>query len=181
MLHEKKYAIRSQHSLDALSFLHRVLPYEFKEAVNAGLVTRWLKQYPFGGFTSKEKRRERIKKLLISEYEDMHMYDIMSIAVARDQSRHQLEDYGLFDKTGLEEAESETLGNGSRFREESAEEIALRRRRREAMVIGENGMPLRRANIIEQNFNGDEGSRRFEAALRASLRASMVQRPSLQR
>lgn len=165
MLLETGFPIRSQHSLDALSFLQRVLPNQFGEAVNAGLVTRWLKLYPFGGFHSKKDKRERIKKVLDSEYEDMLMHKIMSIAVTRDQSRRQLEDYGLMDKTGLDEDESETSdstkssGNGPRVTTEDLEQTALRRRRREAMVIGENGMPLMRANIIEQNISAHDETR----------------------
>ena len=42
----------------------------------------------------------------------------------------------------------ERLGVGERVREESPEEVALRRRRRMAMVINEGG-PLRQDNIID--------------------------------
>ena len=44
-----------------------------------------------------------------------------------------------------------TVGTSNRPREESFEEQALRRRRREAMVIGEVGRPIERADIIERD------------------------------
>ena len=40
--------------------------------------------------------------------------------------------------------------NSRRVREESMEEQALRRRRREAMVLGESGRPIERGDIIER-------------------------------
>ena len=40
--------------------------------------------------------------------------------------------------------------SGERVREQSPEEQALRRRRREAMVLGENGRPVQRGDIIQR-------------------------------
>lgn len=52
-------------------------------------------------------------------------------------------------------------GTNDRPREESFEEQALRRRRREAMVLGEVGRPIERADIIERGVAtlDDFGSR----------------------
>ena len=43
------------------------------------------------------------------------------------------------------------VGTSSRSREESFEEQRLRRRRREAMVLGEVGRPIERTDIIERD------------------------------
>ena len=58
------------------------------------------------------------------------------------------------------------VGTSNRPREESFEEQALRRRRREAMVLGEVGQPIARANIIERNSAALDG---FGAQVMASL------------
>ena len=49
------------------------------------------------------------------------------------------------------------VGTSSRPREESFEEQALRRRRREAMVLGEVGRPIERADIIERDSAALDG------------------------
>ena len=51
------------------------------------------------------------------------------------------------------------VGTNNRPREESFEEQALRRRRREAMVLGEIGRPIERADIIEQDSIALDGLR----------------------
>ena len=175
MLLNTNFAVRSEHFLNAIYFLKRILRSSFIELAKAGLITKWLSHYPFGGYMSKEGRKQRIKQLLSEEYEDIVMRSLVLIAESQPLSRSQLEDCGLLDKrdetltnlptdsmqmfdypieiiyeSGTSDSRPSSVG-GRRPREESLEEVALRRRRREAMVLGENGVPLVRANIIEPN------------------------------
>lgn len=184
---ENDRLIRSEHYSQALNCLAFNLPFGFEEAVNAGLVTKWLSQYPFGGSTLQEERKRRIKQLLATEYDDPCMFEVVRMAESRQRSRQQLEACDLLDKQpnepkvlneehttaqiqifyGSNEDESENSDSTTnsvrqrRLREESLEELAWRRRtrrqrrrqrrRREAMVLGENDIPLTGDNIIEQN------------------------------
>lgn len=137
-------------------------------ATQAGLVTKWLKRYPFGNFRAKENKMKSINRLLGKDYNDPLMHIIMLAALSSGECHRQLIQCGLTDipENSLEDNDemkwsfhngpippnvSPSRQNGRRRREESQEERALRRRRREAMVLGENGRPIARDDIIEQN------------------------------
>ena len=159
---------RKKPSRDALNILASLLQHNSRDAVRAGLVS-WLADYPFGGFVHFiEGRRETIAEITSWYYEDPAMYTILSFAKANSESLEQLVKLSLVDKAqnsfeslemnselvwsghiGVESVFSPTMRGGRRVREESAEEQALRRRRREAMVLG--------ADIIERRNTGQEG------------------------
>ncbi|MCJ1262645.1 hypothetical protein MMC22_002515 [Lobaria immixta] len=154
---------RTKPCQDALNILAALLQHNPQDAVLGDFVG-WVIEYPFGGYDSPEEKKKITADITSWYYEDPAMHTILSWATGR----------GLFDKGGnsfeVEEIESEwmwsgpvegvvesaTMRGGRRMREESIEEQALRRRRREAMVLGETGRPIERADIIERRNTGLE-------------------------
>ncbi|MCJ1417093.1 hypothetical protein MMC32_003432 [Xylographa parallela] len=141
-----------------------------REALRAGLVSRWLAKYPFGGPKSSESRKvEIVQSLRAGRSEDFMMRRILIAIDSEPEGRKQLRNYHLLGSVigetpdddddgdvlmvGGEEVAGHSNGRlrhqGSRIHEESLEEQALRRRRREAMVISDDGAPLGRDNIIQ--------------------------------
>ncbi|KAF6230150.1 hypothetical protein HO133_004489 [Letharia lupina] len=184
---ERKSAFRTQPERNALYVLHHILGYDNAKAVEAGVISRWLAQYPFGGGdASKYKKKKTIMEILDnrSYYEDgdfgrtmREMLFCMSrIPLLRDEMvEHGLLDFPkgnhITDYWNIPEGSERTYphtnrtrrgnptGTSNRPREESFEEQALRRRRREAMVLGEVGRPIERADIIERDSAALDGFR----------------------
>lgn len=162
-------ARRPQAERTALIILCRLLRDNLVDAISAGIITRWLSNYPFGGSTTDEAvRREAVHQLKTFTSDDILMCEVIVRLDNFAEGRKQLRRCGLIgsaigendgneDDTWMVDGE-DTAGGGvalgassRRVREESAEEQALRRRRREAMVFSEGGGPLGRENIIQRD------------------------------
>lgn len=164
---------RTKPCQDALNILAALLQHNPQDAVLGDFVG-WMIEYPFGGYDSPEEKKKITADITSWYYEDPAMHTILSWATGRSGLGELLVKHGLFDKRRnsfeVEEIESEwmwsgpgeivvesaTMMGGRRMREESIEEQALRRRRREAMVLGETGRPIERADIIERRNTGLE-------------------------
>lgn len=110
------------------------------------------------------------------EYDNFEMCTILNTLVTDDQAREELINQGLADASAMENntiddvmeqiwivtnrsaAEADggpdsgpMMRRGRRVREESIEEQALRRRRREAMVLGQDGRAIEGDDIIERD------------------------------
>ena len=199
---ENKSAFRTQPERDALYVLHIIIGFDVTTALEAGVIRRWLGQYPFGGTdASNDKKKKIVTEILdsMSYYEDSDfgrsMRAVLFCTSKCHSPRKEMVKHGLLDVPKGHEATvstelpcreqwpgtdhvqedwdmSENLlrvyshtdwtrtdwahrsvpgGTSNRPREESFEEQALRRRRREAMVLGEAGRPIERADIIERD------------------------------
>lgn len=181
---ENKSAFRTQPERDALYVLHIIIGFDVTTALEAGVIRRWLGQYPFGGTdTSKDQKKKIVTEILdsMSYYEDSDfgrsMRAVLFCTSKCHSPRKEMVKHGLLDvpqgretNEGWDMSENTTGaysdtnwthtnwaprsvpgGTNNRPREESFEEQALRRRRREAMVLGEAGRPIERADIIERD------------------------------
>lgn len=62
---EKNHAFRIQPERDALFILHNILCFDIAKALDAGVISRWLARYPFGGANaSKQKKKEVVMEIL---------------------------------------------------------------------------------------------------------------------
>ena len=140
----------------------------FAEAIEAGVVSRWLARYPFGGADAPQaKKKEVIREIVNGQqdgdlyYEDTHfgssMRNILYTSFRVDEFRKEMQNHGLIDYRERDDEDDDTglwpvvLRANNRHREESLEEQALRRRRREAMVLGRNDRPIQREDIFERD------------------------------
>ena len=168
---ETNFKVRPTPEKDALYILYSAIcNTSVREALRAGLVSRWLAKYPFGGPKSSESRKvEIVQSLRAGRSEDFMMRRILVAIDSDPEGRKQLRNYHLLGSVigetpdddedgdilmiGGEDVAGHSNGRlrhrGSRIHEESLEEQALRRRRREAMVISDDGAPLSRDNIIQ--------------------------------
>lgn len=168
---------RTQPEQHALVILDSFLPCKIEYALIAGLVRRWLAPYLFSKYgPSKRKTQKVMHRLTNWEHDDNLMCQIINSIRSHDEGEYQMYIYGLVDNVhkrpkiaesiedlwfvgnqGLDGEQDLGIGpmmrRGHRVREESIEEHALRRRRRMATVLGQEGRPLQRADLIEQ---GDE-------------------------
>ena len=166
---------RTQAEKDALIALGRILPDNMSQALGAGIVSRWLAKYPFCGSSLPEALKiEAVQQLKTWNTEDTLMCDILCKIDCAPDGRKELRKHRLvgsaIGETDDEEGDTLMIGGedtaglsygsvarGRRIREESIEEQALRRRRREAMVLSEGGRPLGRDDIIQrENIVSDE-------------------------
>ena len=61
-------AVRTQPERDAIYFLHRIISFDVVKALEAGVISRWLARYPFGGSdASRYKRKDAILRLRDSD------------------------------------------------------------------------------------------------------------------
>ena len=70
---EKRSAFRTQSERNALYVLHHILDFDVPKAVEVGVISRWLVQYPFGGMgASNYKKKKNVLEILEngSYYED---------------------------------------------------------------------------------------------------------------
>lgn len=163
-------ANRKEPIFRAIVILAVLLQHDNRCALRAGFA-EWLVSYPFGGDCTIEWKQKIIADITTGYYEDPLMYIIITFAIANDEARAELLKHGLIgnvkdvigayeDEFGyawcigsdgtVESTMNIRLRNAQRIREESIEERALRRRRREAMVLGEMGRPIERGDIIER-------------------------------
>ena len=177
------FPYRSQPERDALNILSVLLQHEITFALQAGLIFRWLANCGFENNDNSEAgRKQAIQEMLKWEYDDFTMCTILKAIYNHDQGREDLESHGLLDsaavaKNSLDEVIEDIwlvrnrsaaevdggldsgpmMRRGRRVREESLEEQALRRRRREAIVLGQDGRTVERDDVIElDNVLGDE-------------------------
>ncbi|OJJ46291.1 hypothetical protein ASPZODRAFT_133322 [Penicilliopsis zonata CBS 506.65] len=156
----------------ALQILNIILQESISAALEAGIVSRWLAKYPFPCALAEPSRRQDVVLLMKACWsDDAVMSSIMSTLSSHIDGAKQLRKYGLMgsmieendqdDEDEEEDMDSDVWmvdgedtagsrgGAGRRVRSESAEEQAQRRRRREAMVLGDRGDPLGSDNIIQ--------------------------------
>jgi hypothetical protein len=144
----------------ALSTLNILLGENIPAALEAGVVSRWLSRYPFSVPVEPELRRRL--------WNDNQVLNSIGATLSSHQEGiKQLQKYGLVGSVMEENDHDEYDGDsdvwmidgddtagprrssGRRVRDDNAEEQALRRRRREAMVFSEGGRPLGSDNIIQ--------------------------------
>ncbi|MCJ1478914.1 hypothetical protein MMC13_007598 [Lambiella insularis] len=162
--------IRTTAEQDALNVLCVSCGQSTNTALRAGLVNRWLAKYPFGGPHAPEiQKMEIIQTLRTNKSEDLVMNSILHAIYSEPEGRRQLRRHHLIG-SAIGETPDDNDGDilmiggedvagrssfryrnqrNSRVHEESPEEQALRRRRREAMVLSDGGAPLGRDNIIQ--------------------------------
>ena len=174
---DEKFPYRSQPERDALKILSILLQHDVSLGLQAGLIVRWLANCNFDNHDNSEAgRKEAIQEMLKWEYDDFNMCIILNALVKDNQAFEQLESHGLVESAAVEKTALDSdiediwlvrnqsaieidrgpdsapmMRRGRRVREESIEEQALRRRRREAMVIGQNGRAVERDDIIERD------------------------------
>ncbi|KAJ6109722.1 Armadillo-like helical [Penicillium sp. IBT 16267x] len=160
----------------ALQILNILLPENIPAALEAGIVTRWLTKYPFPCALDEPSRRQEVVILLKTWWsDDTVMSSIFSNLTSHAEGIKQLRKHGLMGSMLEEENEQDDeddddddgdsdvwmvdgedtagpyRGSSSRRPQDgNAEEQALRRRRREAMVLSEGGRPLGRDDIIQR-------------------------------
>ena len=168
---------RSQPERDAVKILNLLLQHNVTLALQAGIVVRWLSHCCFDPDDKSEARRKQaIQEMRRWHYNDVDMCSIIITLFNHEQAREELLSHGLWDRDadkkeasdGTQEIIWQVQGNipdlifdgvntgpimrrGRRVREESIEEQALRRRRREAMVLGQDGRAVERDDIIGQD------------------------------
>ncbi|KAE8330472.1 hypothetical protein BDV39DRAFT_170227 [Aspergillus sergii] len=150
----------------ALGILNLVLPENVPAALEAGVVSRWLSKYPFPCALSEPSRRQDVVILMKTWWsDDTLMSSIFSTLSSHSEGTKQLRKYGLMgsmiEENDQDDDDSDiwmvdgddTAGSGRvpgrRLRERNAEEQAVRRRRREAMVLSDGGRPLGHDDIIQ--------------------------------
>ena len=123
--------------------------------LDAGLITEWLAQYPFstdwsannGGWQRKAESVRRFVKHGEGEPCNTDLLrGILHFLLTRSVAREQLVEARLWEWKFDREDEKER----TRHLEESPEEVQLRRRRREAVVIGEEGRAITREDIYQR-------------------------------
>jgi hypothetical protein len=153
----------------ALSILNLILQENIPAALEAGVVSRWLSKYPFPCALTKPSRRQDVVILMRTWWsDDTVMSAIFSTLSSHPDGTKQLRKYGLMgsmmeenDHDDEEEEDSDvwmidgedTAGSrrlsGRRVRGGTAEEQAVRRRRREAMVLSDGVHPLNNDDIFQ--------------------------------
>ncbi|KAL4872178.1 hypothetical protein BDV12DRAFT_193624 [Aspergillus spectabilis] len=159
----------------ALSTLNILLQENIPAALEAGVVSRWLAKYPFPCALTEPSRRQDVVILMKTWWsDDAVMSSIFATLSSHPDGAKQLRKHGLMgsmmeendhdevsDDNDEEDEESDvwmvdgddTAGSrrmpGRRPRERNPEEQALRRRRREAMVLSDGRRPLGNDDIIQ--------------------------------
>ncbi|KAJ5825737.1 hypothetical protein N7474_002875 [Penicillium riverlandense] len=156
----------------ALNILNILLPENIPAALEAGIISRWLCKYPFPCALSEPSRRQDVVILMKTWFlDDGVMSSIFSTLTSHNDGIKQLRKHGLMgsmiEENDQDDEDDEdddvwmvngedTAGStrrvslGRRLQEGSIEEQALRRRRREAMVLSDGGRPLRGDDIIQR-------------------------------
>ena len=162
---EQKYPSDDQViALEILSILlYDISDSNLQRLCDAGLITEWLARYPFlkdapADRPKTEAKAEAVRNFVKwSEGEPCHtpdMRDILILLLTKQSVRAQLVDAGIWSFKFDHQDEKERM----RHVEESPEEVQLRRRRREAVVIGEEGRAITRRDIYQRGDDiGEEG------------------------
>jgi len=160
----------SQPESDALKLMRMMFDWDTTAALKAGIISKWLSQYPFGGLNTVAERKREIVEMMIKHEEPYSRYgeDFYKIIVHAINLREAYEEmlgYGLWDMPFRGDAarqrsdhsawneDGTVQSTNTRQRDESVDGQRVRRRNRNAVVIGENG----RNHIFErENVNEDE-------------------------
>ncbi|KAJ5606969.1 hypothetical protein N7537_003588 [Penicillium hordei] len=155
----------------ALNILNALLQENIPDALEAGIISRWLCRYPFPCAIAEPSRRRDVVILMKTWWsDDAVMSAIFSALSSHPDGVKQLRKHGLMgsmieenDHDDEDDADSDVWmvdadeAGGSfgrtpsrRLQEGSAEEQALRRRRREAMVLSDGGRPIGNDDIIQR-------------------------------
>ncbi|KAJ5213162.1 hypothetical protein N7449_000331 [Penicillium cf. viridicatum] len=158
----------------ALNILNVLLPENIPDALEAGIISRWLCRYPFPCAIAEPSRRRDVVILMKTWWsDDAIMSAIFSALSSHPEGVKQLRKHGLMgsmieenDHDDEDDADSDVWmvdadeAGGSfsrtpwrRLQEGSAEEQALRRRRREAMVLSDGGWPIGNDDIIQRSID----------------------------
>jgi len=104
-------AYRSQPERDAMWILQSILPFHSTEAREAGLISKWIAHYPFGGPSASPIHKKQIMLDIVSgiqAYEDSDFAYAMQSVLDRvfkiDEFREEIERYDLIDTTKPEAA-----------------------------------------------------------------------------
>ncbi|KAL2794077.1 hypothetical protein BJX66DRAFT_208188 [Aspergillus keveii] len=159
----------------ALSTLNILLQENTPAALEAGVVSRWLAKYPFPCATTEPSRRQDVVILMKTWWsDDAVMSSIFATLSSHPDGAKQLRKHGLMgsmleendhdevsDENDEDDEESDvwmvdgddTAGSsrvpGRRPHNRNPEEQALRRRRREAMVLSDGRRPIGHDDIIQ--------------------------------
>jgi hypothetical protein len=159
------WKLRSEPVKDALHILDDVLSslssQTFPTALKAGLVSKWLSKYPFGGPSATEAAARDELRSLNWDSEDLLLFNIIKRLFDMPAGRRELRKYGLLGSS-IEESSDENMiwfdedaqmsgynrmPGLRREHDESPEEQRLRRRRREAMVLSDGDEVVTNENI----------------------------------
>ncbi|KAI9698232.1 MAG: hypothetical protein M1836_004234 [Candelina mexicana] len=150
---------RPQHERIALMILLRVTRFNVTPAIDAGIISRWLANYPIAGI-NEDLLLSEVASTLTRNHIGIKELSIVGLTVDQTESNDSdIETWIVGDEAAPRQ--SSRLGSGGlgrRMREESIEEQALRRRRREAMVIHEGGRPLSNEDIIQREEDTSDGN-----------------------
>ncbi|KAJ5558163.1 hypothetical protein N7535_008379 [Penicillium sp. DV-2018c] len=159
----EKHALKILHSL--------LLPGNIPIALEAGIVSRWLSRYPFPcAMTEPSRRRDVVILMKTWWLDDPAMGTILGMLSGHPDGLKQLRKYELMGSNMIEEKDHDddetrsdvwvvapdqavgSLGQtpSQRHQEGSAEEQALRRRRREAMVLSDGRRPIGNDDIFQR-------------------------------
>ena len=101
---EKDPACRIQPERDALHFLVHIIDFDEAKASEAGVISRWLTQYPFGGNdTSRYKKKKTIIDIIdngpFNREADFQnsMWAMLSMMSNNPPLRKEMVEYGLLD------------------------------------------------------------------------------------
>ena len=100
---EKDSALRTQPERDALFVLDRTLDFDIEKASEAGVISRWLAQYPFRGADTSGHKKTTIMKILEPGpfYQDTEfrntMRGILDYMSRFDLLRNEMVEHGLLD------------------------------------------------------------------------------------
>jgi hypothetical protein len=155
----------------ALNILNVLLPENIPGALEAGIISRWLCRYPFPCAIAEPSRRRDVVILMKTWWsDDVVMSSIFSSLSSHPDGIKQLRKHGLMGSM-IEENDHDDEDDGDsdvwmvdadeaggsfgrtrsrRLQEGSPEEQALRRRRREAMVLNDGGRPIGNDDIIQR-------------------------------
>ncbi|KAH1271324.1 hypothetical protein KXV70_005179 [Aspergillus fumigatus] len=152
----------------ALNILNLILRENIPAALEAGVISRWLSKYPFPCALTEPSRRQDVVILMKTWWsDDTIMSEIFSTLSSHPDGTKQLRKYGLMGSM-MEENDhddddedsdvwmidgEDTAGSshlsGRRLRGGTAAEQAVRRRRREAMVLSDGVHPLNNDDIFQ--------------------------------
>lgn len=160
--------------LKAMRTLNILLQENTPPALEAGIVSRWLAKYPFPCALTEPSRRQDVVILMKTWWsDDAVMSSIFATLSSHPEGAKQLRKHGLMgsmleendhdevsdDNEDDDESDvwmvdgDDTAGSrrapGRRPRERNPQEQALRRRRREAMVLSDGRRPLGNDDIIQ--------------------------------
>jgi hypothetical protein len=174
--------------ITALYLLYHWLPRYLQDALDAGLVSRWLRFYPFAATNA--ELQVAVWKLIVEKSPNPISRILCTIAQDA-RGRKQLVQYGVLNFKLAEAIDPDTRysivdsrhreivvelplnESGSRAHSGSDEQQRVRRRRREAMVLSDGEHPLESNDIIQRSDELTEEN--LEAGARALLEITQSQ------